>query len=362
MRVVIACCGLEHTMRGFESFSTELFRALSDHVDVTLCKGSGKRRPHEVVVPCLRRDFLSRFIDPRTAFHWEQISFAIALFPYLILKRIDVVHYSEGRLGNVLARLIRLTRSRIKLVQSNGGPISPMHFRPEVFIHQVCQAGFDQALDFGIAATRMQLLPYGIDPQRFQYQEAPRGARGRLNLPIDSFLVLSLAALDKQHKRLDYLIREVAALQDRSVYLCMAGEPTVETPELRIMAEELLPGRHTFITLPRSRIPELLSVADLFVLPSLNEGFGMVLIEACSARVPVVCHNSAHFQWVMGDAALYTDMTKGGALTATIMEVIHQRQILERIKALGTARVEKLYDWKILVHSYLRMYRSIAEM
>ena len=141
----------------------------------------------------------------------------------------------------------------------------------------------------------------------------------------------------------------------------MAGEPTQETSELRELAEELLPGCHTFLTVLRTRIPELLATADIFVLSSLEEGFGMVLLESCSAGVPVVCHNSAHFQWVMGDAALYTDMAEPGALTLKIQEAIGQKETLRRLSALGKARVDDCYSWQVLAPRYLEMYKSIAE-
>jgi glycosyltransferase involved in cell wall biosynthesis len=360
MRVAIACCGLEHVPRGFESFSRELFSALTGRADVVLFKGSGKSGPNEIVVPCLRRDFLRRFMNPERAFYWEQITFALALVPYLMLKKIDIVHYSEGNLGNALARFLRWTGSRARLLQSNGGPLLPGAFRPEPFIHQVCKTGLDQALEYGIPSERMYLIPYGIFPERFRVTEARETVRPRFALPQDKFVILSLAVLNKEHKRIDYLIREAAALRDDSVFLCMAGEPTHETPELRQLAAELLPGRHTFITVPRARIPELLAAADLFVLASLSEGFGMALLEACSAGVPVVCHKSAHFQWVLGDAAIYVDMAAPGALSLKIQEAIGQKHLLRHYCELGKAKVEECYSWRVLAPRYLEMYRSIA--
>jgi len=298
-------------------------------------------------------------MKPETAFRWEQITFAIALFPFLILKRIDLVHYSDGTVGNVLARLLRLTGSHVRLLLSNGGPYHPKHFRPGVFIHQVCKAGFDEALKYGVASSRMHLIPYGIAPEQFQSLQAPDILRHRFGLPQHKFLILSLAALNREHKRLDYLIREVAALHDASVFLCMAGEPTSEAPALRELAAELLPNRHKFITVPRNAVPELLATADLFVLTSLDEGFGMVLLEASAAGVPVICNDSAHFRWVMGDAAIYSGMAAPGALAASIRQIAGEEEVLQRFSALGKARVEDCYSWKVLVPRYLNMYESV---
>jgi glycosyltransferase involved in cell wall biosynthesis len=359
MRMVIACCGLEHTRRGYESFARELFGALSGQVDVKLCKGSGNRRSNEVVIPCFRRDFLARFVDSQTAFRWEQITFALALFPYLILNRIDLVHYSDGTVGNVLARLLRLTGSRVKLLLSNGGPYSAQHFRPDIFIHQVCAECERDALAFGIAQQRMHLVPYGINPEEFRAAEGKQVARTEFDLPKDKFVILSVAALNRSHKRLDYLIREVAALHDDSVFLCMAGQPTSETSELKELAAELLPGRHLIVSVPRAKVPALMAAADLLVLASLSEGLPMVLLEACSAGVPVVCHNNSHFRWALGDAAIYSDMAVPGALASSIRLVADRQELLERLSELGKARAENCYSWKVLIPRYLNMYESV---
>jgi glycosyltransferase involved in cell wall biosynthesis len=361
MRVAIACCGLEHIRRGYEAVSQELFDTLSGHVDVVLFKGSGTRRPNEIVVPCLRRGFLEHFMNPELAFFWEQVTFTLALVPYLFFVKVDIVHYSEGRVGNLLARFLRWSGSRIKLLQSNGGPLHPGHFRPEVFIHQVSKQCLDEAIAWGIDPARMHLVPHGIDPERFRATVTRHVARQALSLPQDKFLILSLAALNMHHKRIDHLIREVAAVHDDSVFLCMAGEPTFETPDLRELAAKLLPGRCAFMTVPRNGIPELLAAADLLVLTSLTEGFGMALIEASAAGVPVICHDSPHFSWVMGDAALYIDMAEPGALAFKIREAIAEKETLQWLSALGRARVESCYNWKVLVPRYVEMYESVLK-
>jgi 1,2-diacylglycerol 3-alpha-glucosyltransferase len=359
MRVAIACCGLEHVRRGYESFSVELFNALSGHADVILFKGSGKRRPNEIVVPCLRRDFLEHFMRPQRAFYWEQLSFALALVPFLILKRIDIVHFSEGNVGNALARFVRWFRLRARLILSNGGPYHPSNFHPDLAIQQVCKAGFDLAIENGISPSRMHLIPYGIAPERYRVTAIRATVRRQFGIPVDKFTIISLAALNRSHKRIDYLIREFAALQDDSMFLCMAGEPTSESELLRKLASELLPGRHAFLTVPRARIPDLLATADLFILASLSEGFGMVLLEACAAGVPVICHNSAHFRWVLGDAGIYVDMAAPGALKSSIRELLPQRELLGRYSALGRARIDNHFSWKVLFPRYLDMYESV---
>jgi glycosyltransferase involved in cell wall biosynthesis len=298
-------------------------------------------------------------MKPETAFKWEQITFAIALFPYLILNKIDIVHYSDGTVGNVLGRLVRLTRSRVRLLLSNGGPYSAEHFQPEIFIHQVCAECERDALRFGIAQERMHLVPYGINPEEFRSAEGKQAAREQFGLPKDKFVILSVAALNRSHKRLDYLIREVAALRDDSVFLCMAGQATSETPELKELAVELLPGRHTMVSVLRAKIPNLLATADLFVLASLSEGLPMVLLEACSAGVPVICHDNTHFRWAFGDAAIYSDMAAPGVLASNIRQIAGQVEMLKRLRELGKARAENCYSWKILIPRYLKMYESI---
>lgn len=362
MRIAIACCGLEHVLRGYESFARELFEALSGSTHVVLFKGSGPRRPREIVVPCLRRHFLARIMSAERAFYWEQVSFALALVPLLALMRIDLVHFSEGNLGNALARFLRWTGSGVRMVQSNGAPYHPRDLRPEAYIHQVSKQAFDEALGFGIPPGRMTLIPHGIAPSSFRARQDKATLRRSLGLPVDSIVILSLAALNISHKRLDYAIREISALAADSVFLVMAGEPTPETAALNALAARLLCGRHLFLTVPRQKVPDLLAAADVLVHTALHEGFGMVLIEAAAAGVPVLCHHSAHFRGILGDAALFTDMAQPGTLAERLLQAIHHPEALADIIQRGKARVETLYNWQVLAPRYIEMYKAALNL
>ena len=149
-----------------------------------------------------------------------------------------------------------------------------------------------------------------------------------------------MAALNARHKRIDYLIEEVAALKDKRLFLCLAGEPGPETRELERLASERLPQRSVFLTIPHQQIPELMSAADIFVLASLHEGFGLVLIEAMAAGLPVVAHDGDHFRWLLSDAALLRDLSVPGAAGEAIQHLCDDPNLGGRLR--GAARALSL--------------------
>lgn len=73
---------------------------------------------------------------------------------------------------------------------------------------------------------------------------------------------------------------------------------------------------------PDDRLSTLYANALAVALPSLDEGFGLPVLEAASARVPVVMSDIPVFRWVYGDDGVYVDPTRPDELTAALEEAV----------------------------------------
>ena len=121
----------------------------------------------------------------------------------------------------------------------------------------------------------VHVIPYGA-PLSAPLEAAPRAREGKLK-------VLFVGSLG-QRKGLSYLLEAVAMLP-HAVELTLVGAKTVENC---VPLNEAL-ARHRWIpSLPHDEILREMSRADVFVFPSLFEGFGLVLLEAMSQGLPII--------------------------------------------------------------------------
>lgn len=367
MRVALVSTGLGRVKRGFEAFTESLFEALRrdrPDVDVTLFQGGGAAAEHRVVVPNLHRaNFPARHFNEYTAGLIEKRSFALALYPRLRWGYYDVVHYNELTMGSVLFHLRNLFGGSFKLIYCNGAPSPPAHYHHRCdFVQVLTRPDFDLARSFGIPADRLFQLPYGVDADRFSREQKKHrtSAREELGVPSDAKVVLSVAAIKSEHKRIDYLIREVAALST-DAWLVVAGQRTPETEQLELLAESMMPGRWKFVSWPHYRVSELYGAADCFVLCSLTEAFGLVTIEAMLSELPVIVHDGPVFKWLAeGTTAELIDMSQPGALSSAVRKTLACAASQSRVDGLGTSRraAETRFSWRELVPEYVNMYRT----
>ena len=361
MRIALVSTGCGRIVRGFEAHTESLYLALRrirPDIRVTLFQGARSRDEGRAYVPNFHRhDAPAWWLGEMRANHLEKRSFAAALYPALRAGGYDIVHYNELTMGSALHHLRRTLGGSFRLLYCNGAPSPPAHYHHRCDYAQLLNGPmWDEAIGFGLEAERLFLLPYGVDANQFSDGHVRRSElRRQWGVPDDAVLVLSVAAVKREHKRIDYLLRELGAL-GQEVWLVVAGQRTGDTAELESLAEKVMPGRWRFLSVTPDRVAEIYGAADLFVHTALSEGLGRVLIEAMFAGLPLIVHDGPVFRWVAQDyGARFIDMSAPGALAAAV-----DAHIRRGAAAVNRAAAWKRFSWESILPAYEAMYGKIS--
>jgi glycosyltransferase involved in cell wall biosynthesis len=103
----------------------------------------------------------------------------------------------------------------------------------------------------------------------------------------------------------------------------------------------------------------LYNTARIVLHPSYYEGFGLPLVEAMSARVPLVTSRVSSMPEVAGDAAVLVSPGDPASIAAALVEVDGDESLRERLVAEGVRRLE-LFSWRACARTALEVYREIA--
>lgn len=365
-RVLLACAGLDHARRGFETFARECFTALHDEpgIELELVKGSGPPGAGERSARTLRRDrpvarAVGRLLGARP-FRIEALAFAFGLQPLIARRRPDLIYLSEWDTARGLATIRALTRQRFRLLLCNG-TFAASGFEHLDHVQELTPGAREYVLARGADPRRHSVLQLGfrIDRElRLPSAEERAALRDRLGLPRDRPILISVAALNRSHKRLDYVIEEVAALPAPRPFLLLVGEPDSETPALRSLALERLGAEgHAFRTVPAPEVGDLLRASDAFVLGSLDEAQGRALIEAAAVGVTCLAHDSGVMRFALGEHGRFGDFSKPGALSAALRDFPAPDLELARS---AHRHVYERFAWDRLRPRYVELLRGVA--
>ena len=181
--------------------------------------------------------------------------------------------------------------------------------------------------------------------------------RARLALG-DGPVVLTVAA-KKVHKNLARLVRAMAVVVQRwpDAKLVLPGNPTGHERELRELVAQL--GIDANVAFPNyvdaADLEGLYALASCFVFPSLNEGFGLPILEAMRRGVPVACSDASALPEVAGDAALYFDPYSVADIARAVSDLLADRELAARLIARGRERQAR-FTWEAAAQATLESY------
>jgi glycosyltransferase involved in cell wall biosynthesis len=112
---------------------------------------------------------------------------------------------------------------------------------------------------------------------------------------------------------------------------------------------------------PLEDLPPLMSGADVFVYPSLSEGFGLPPLEAMACGAPVVCSDAPALPEVVGDAAITVQPTDVNAWTETLRKILDDDALREALRKKGFQRANQ-FSWEKTARLTLSAFEEAASL
>ena len=232
--------------------------------------------------------------------------------------------------------------------------------RRVIAVSQVTAA--DLAHYYGTPPQKTVVVPEGADPSFTPVTDAWRLEELRQRHGLSRPFVLTVG-VRRPHKNLTRLVQAFASLAQETTHdLVFVGPLDGRfTDEARQAVDALgLDGRVTFLNwVAETDLPGLYSLADLVILPSLMEGFGLPALEAMACGIPVVAANNSSLPEVLGDAGVLMDPYAVLAMADAMRRLLSDEALRRRLSAAGRERAASL-SWEKAAQQILAVYQEVA--
>ena len=277
--------------------------------------------------------------------------------------RPDIVHAHMVH-ANIFARINRVGAHIPKLIctahnSNEGGKARMLAYRLTNRLSDintnVSQEATDSLIRKGaFRKSNVMTVHNGIDLSKFEKVSSRQA--------LDQN-VINLISVGRFNDQKDYpnLINAFAILKSRNnsnIKLTIVGDGELR-PQIESLIKELNLDKDITLLGRRSDISELLSAADIFLLASKFEGYGLVVAEAMACECYVVATDSGGVAEVMGDTGKLVPTQDSKALAGAIDQtiILDKRDILQNNKK-ARARVEQLFSLESSVQKWLSLYEA----
>jgi glycosyltransferase involved in cell wall biosynthesis len=211
-----------------------------------------------------------------------------------------------------------------------------------------------------LSAERIQVIDYGVSRS---YRPLPRDETLAQRLGLGNQKVLLYLGSLKERKNLPVLLQALRLVREvrRDVYLLMVGRGETQQA-LRKQASELglENSVHFAGFVAEGDKTAWYNLADVFVLPSLLEGFGLAAAEAMACGKPVVASRAGSLPEVVvdGETGILCDSDDPSEFAYAIKRLLDDPSLAETMGRAGRERVEQLFRWESSALRTLQVYEK----
>ena len=214
----------------------------------------------------------------------------------------------------------------------------------------------------GISLNKISVIPLGVDKRWFREVPAAEFAQVRARYALPERFFISVGTLQPR-KNIEGAIlahRSMPLAERQRVPLVIVGRAGWKCEAvLKMIDEDTSSGAVRWLQhVPEADLLAVVKSASALVFASLAEGFGLPVLEAFAAQVPVVTSNTTSLPEVTGDAALTVDPLDVAALSAAMSRVIGDEVLANDLKQRGLLRAQT-FNWQTCAAATVGVYQEV---
>ncbi len=215
---------------------------------------------------------------------------------------------------------------------------------------------------FKVGADRIRVVYNGIDTEIYSANEEASQSRDGL---------IMVANTDDRKKGVLYLLQALQLLKDDGAKLTIVDDAARHSSYIedvgplpsygsKLVRRLNLDGTVRFTgRLTREELAQHYAAAQIAVVPSLYEGFGLPAAEAMACGTPVIATTGGALPEVVGDAGMLVPPANAEALAAAIRQLLNDKQTQQQMSEAGKKRVKEQFNWQQAARRTLDVYQEV---
>lgn len=352
IRLLFICPGYGRISRGVEVFLHELVQRLDkNRFSITIL---GRVEADTEGIRCIKIPTIDRsnirigsnnpifkllrLIRLGSTAEVESLFFSLCSMRFLLDNDFDIILPFGGYWTYAVASLYK---KKAKIVSiGHAGPVKCELKQSDMFV-AITDVAYGQAKEID-PSREVVVIPNGVDTKKFS-SACDQSGRPPTVLCVAAFSV------DKRHD----LLFDAMTLLDPSVRLVCVGSGRVP---VSLSTHSLCKShRVEFMSATHAEMPAIYRQADVFTLPSPEEAFGIVFLEAMASGLNVVAADAPRQRYVLGPAGFYCNVFDKEAYSKTLRKALSSPQ-----QAINIARAAQ-FEWDRVAGLYQDLFNNMTK-